>query len=84
MNRLQLMSDPSKTVPYQRFVLDPFLGRFHADRLAARRIDRRGIELDPKFVDCIVKRYIECAGGKYDDVFCHRERPELRFDEVLL
>ena len=40
------------------------------------------IELDPKFVDCIVKRYIEWAGGRYDDVFLIRDGQKLRFDEV--
>jgi hypothetical protein len=42
----------------------------------------RGIELDPKFVDCIVKRSIAHNGGKYDDVFVIRDGQKLRFDEV--
>ena len=42
----------------------------------------RGIELDPKFVDVIVKRAIQENGGKYDDVFVIRDGQKLRFDEV--
>jgi hypothetical protein len=29
-----------------------------------------------------VKRYIEWAGGKYDDVYVIRDGQKLRFDEV--
>ncbi|MDO5456637.1 MAG: DNA modification methylase, partial [Eubacteriales bacterium] len=42
----------------------------------------RGIELDPKFVDVITKRYIEANGGRYDDVFVIRDGQKLMFDEV--
>ena len=64
-------------------ILDPFLGS-GSTLIACCETDRvcRGIELDPKFVDCIVKRYIEWAGGKYDDVFVIRDGQKLRFDEV--
>ena len=44
----------------------------------------RGIELDPKFVDCIVKRYIEWNGGRYDDVYVMRDGQKLMFDEVAV
>ena len=64
-------------------ILDPFLGS-GSTLIACCETDRvcRGIELDPKFVDCIVKRYIEWAGGKYDDVFVIRDGQKLRFNEV--
>ena len=42
----------------------------------------RGIELDPKLVDCIVKRYIEWRDGKYDDVYVLRDGQKLKFEEV--
>ena len=42
----------------------------------------RGIELDPKFMDVIVKRYIEHQDGKYDDVYVIRDGQKLKFDEV--
>ena len=42
----------------------------------------RGIELDPKFVDVIVKRYIEHSEGHYDDVYVIRDSQKLKFVEV--
>jgi hypothetical protein len=33
-------------------------------------------------VDCIAKRYIEWAGGKYDDVYVIRDGQKLMFNEV--
>ena len=64
-------------------VLDPFLGS-GSTLIACMQTDRicRGIELDPKFVDVIVKRAIQENGGKYDDVFVLRDGQKLRFDEV--
>ena len=64
-------------------VLDPFLGS-GSTLIACMETDRvcRGIELDPKFVDCIVKRAIAHNGGKYDDVFVIRDGQKLRFNEV--
>lgn len=64
-------------------VLDPFLGS-GSTLIACIETDRicRGIELDPKFVDCIVKRAIAHNDGKYDDVFVIRDGQKLRFDEV--
>ena len=64
-------------------VLDPFLGS-GSTLIACMETDRicRGIELDPKFVDVIVKRAIQENGGKYDDVFVIRDGQKLRFDEV--
>ena len=55
-------------------VLDPFLGS-GSTLIACCETDRvcRGIELDPKFVDCIVKRFCEWQGGRYDNVYCIRD-----------
>ena len=52
--------------------------------IACEDTDRacRGIELDPKFVDVIVKRYIEHSDGHYDDVFVVRDGQKLKFEEV--
>lgn len=84
MKPVQLMSYPIKNSTMTNgIVLDPFLGS-GSTLIACCEMDRvcRGIELDPKFVDCIVKRYIEWAGGKYDDVYVIRDGQKLRFDEV--
>ena len=64
-------------------VLDPFLGS-GSTLIACCETDRvcRGIELDPKFVDCIVKRFCEWQDGRYDNVYCVRDGQKLRFDEV--
>jgi site-specific DNA-methyltransferase (adenine-specific) len=64
-------------------VLDPFLGS-GSTLIACMETDRvcRGIELDPKFLDCIVKRAISHNNGKYDDVYVIRDGQKLRFDEV--
>ena len=64
-------------------VLDPFLGS-GSTLIACMQTDRvcRGIELDPKFVDVIVKIAVQENGGKYDDVFVVRDGQKLRFDEV--
>ena len=69
MKPVNLMSYPIKNSTMTNgIVLDPFLGS-GSTLIACCETDRvcRGIELDPKFVDCIVKRYIEWAGGRYDD-----------------
>ena len=52
--------------------------------IACEETDRvcRGIELDPKFVDVIVKRYIEHSEGRYEDVYVLRGGQKLKFDEV--
>ena len=84
MKPVQLMSYPIKNSTMTNgIVLDPFLGS-GSTLIACCETDRvcRGIELDPKFVDCIVKRYIEWAGGKYYDVYVIRDGQKLRFDEV--
>lgn len=79
-----LMAYPMKNSTMTNgIVLDPFLGS-GSTLIACMETDRvcRGIELDPKFVDCIVKRAIAHNSGKYDDVFVIRDGQKLRFDEV--
>ena len=62
---------------------DPFLGS-GSTLIACEEIDRvcRGIELDPKYMDVIVKRYIEYRSGRYDDVYVIRDGQKLKFEEV--
>ena len=84
MKPVNLMSYPMKNSTMTNgIVLDPFLGS-GSTLIACCETDRicRGIELDPKFVDCIVKRYIEWNGGKYDDVYVMRDGQKLTFEEV--
>lgn len=84
MKPVTLMSYPIKNSTMTNgIVLDPFLGS-GSTLIACMETDRvcRGIELDPKFVDVIVKRAIEHNGGRYDDVYVIRDGQKLRFDEV--
>lgn len=84
MKPVTLMSYPIRNSTMTNgIVLDPFLGS-GSTLIACCETDRvcRGIELDPKFVDCIVKRYIEWNGGKYGDVYVIRDGQKLMFDEV--
>ena len=84
MKPIALMSYPIKNSTMTNgIVLDPFLGS-GSTLIACCETDRvcRGVELDPKFMDVIVKRYIEWAAGKYEDVYVLRDGQKLRFDEV--
>ena len=84
MKPVTLMSYPIKNSTMTNgIVLDPFLGS-GSTLIACMETDRvcRGIELDPKFVDVIVKRYLEANGGNYADVFVIRDGQKLMFDEV--
>ena len=67
-------------------VLDPFLGS-GSTLIACCETDRvcRGIELDPKFVDVIVKRYLAWAEeqDKEPDVYVLRDGQKLTFEEVI-
>lgn len=81
---IPLMSYPIKNSSMTNgVVLDPFLGS-GSTLIACQETDRvcRGMELDPKFVDVIVKRYVEYQEGKTDDVYVMREGQKLRLDEV--
>ena len=84
MKPVTLMSYPIKNSTMTNgIVLDPFLGS-GSTMVACMETDRvcRGIELDPKFVDVIVKRYIQANQGNYSDVFVIRDGQKLMFDEV--
>ena len=86
MKPVNLMSYPIKNSTMTNgIVLDPFLGS-GSTLIACCETDRvcRGIELDPKFVDCIVKRFCEWQDGRYDNVWCIRDGQKLRFDEVAV
>ena len=84
MKPVTLMAYPIKNSTMTNgIVLDPFLGS-GSTLIACMETDRicRGIELDPKFVDVIVKRAIDWNNGRYDDIFVIRDGQKLTFDEV--
>ena len=86
MKPINLMSYPIKNSTMTNgIVLDPFLGS-GSTLIACMETDRvcRGIELDPKFVDVIVKRYLSWCSGHDEaaDAFVIRDGQKLRFDEV--
>ena len=64
-------------------VLDGFLGSA-STLIACDQIDRIcfGVEIEEKFVDVAVKRFISAHNGKYDDVYVFRDGQKLKFDEV--
>ena len=63
-------------------VLDPFLGS-GSTLIAAEQAGRicYGIELDEKFVDVIVNRYIEQVGSS-DRVFLLRDASKTRYSDL--
>ena len=67
-------------------VLDPFLGS-GSTLIACCETDRvcRGIELDPRFVDVTVKRYLSwCSGhGEAADAYVVRNGQKLTPEEVM-
>ena len=84
MKPVGLMSYPIRnSTMTNAIVLDPFLGS-GSTLIACCETDRvcYGIELDPKFVDVIVKRYIEHSGDAAD-VYVWRDGQKLRYDEVV-
>ena len=67
-------------------VLDPFLGS-GSTLIACCETDRvcRGIELDPKFVDVIVKRFLSWC-SEHDakaEVYVLRDGQKLTYDEAV-
>lgn len=84
MKPVQLMAYPIRNSSMTNgIVLDPFLGS-GSTLVACEETDRvcRGVELDPKFVDVIVKRFIELKEGKADDVYLIRDGQKLTFEEA--
>ena len=65
-------------------VLDGFHGS-GSTMIACEQLDRkcRAVELDEKFVDVQVKRYIKFRDGKYDDVYVIRDGQKLTYEETL-
>lgn len=65
-------------------VLDGFLGSA-STLIACEELDRicYGVELEEKFVDVAVKRYIKYKEGRYDDVYVIRDGQKLSLDEVV-
>ena len=65
-------------------VLDSFLGS-GSTLIACAETDRvcYGIELDTKFVDVEVKRYIEWNDGRINDVWVERDGQKLTFKEIM-
>ena len=84
MKPVTLMSYPIKNSTMTNgVVLDPFFGS-GSTLIACMETDRvcMGIELDPKFVDVIVKRALAQNSGNYSDVYVIRDGQKLMFDEV--
>ena len=87
MKPVSLMSYPIRNSTMTNgIVLDPFLGS-GSTLIACCETDRicRGIELDPKFMDVIVKRYMAWA-QEHDlsvDVYVLRDGQRLTFNEVV-
>ena len=87
MKPVALMSYPLRNSTMTNgIVLDPFLGS-GSTLIACCETDRvcRGIELDPKFVDVIVKRYQSWCreNGETAEVYVIRNGQKLTFEEAL-
>ena len=83
MKPVNLIAYPIKNSSMSNcIVLDPF-GGSGSTLIACQETDRicRTIELDPKYSDVIVNRYIEFVGGS-DDVKLIRDGKTYTFDEV--
>ena len=65
-------------------VLDGFLGSA-STLIACEQLDRicYGVELEPKFVDVAVKRYIQLHEGNFDDMYLIRDGKKLIYEEVI-
>ena len=82
---IPLMAYPMKnSSAVNEIVLDAFLGS-GSSLIACDEIGRicRGIELDTKYMDVIVRRYILHADGKTDEVFCIRGGKKLTLEQVV-
>ena len=86
MKPVQLMSYPIKNSTMTNgIVLDPFLGS-GSTLIACCETERvcRGIELDPKFVDVIVRRFATWCqeNGKEEDIYVLRDGQKLMLEEA--
>ncbi len=87
MKPVALMSYPLRNSTMTNgIVLDPFIGS-GSTLIACCEMSRicRGIELDPKFVDVIVMRYLSWCqdNGVQEDVYLIRDGQKLTFDEAV-
>ena len=85
MKPVQLMAYPIRNSSMTNgIVLDPFLGS-GSTMMACEQTDRicRGIELDPKFVDVEVKRFLELKENKTDGVYVLRNGQKLTYEEAI-
>jgi len=65
-------------------VLDGFLGSA-STLMACEQMDRicYGVELEPKFVDVAVKRFIQYKNGNTDGIYVIRDSKEMSYEEVI-
>lgn len=65
-------------------VLDGFLGSA-STLIACDQIDRTcyGVELEPKFIDVAVKRYIKAHDDATSDVVLHRDGKEYTYEQAI-
>lgn len=65
-------------------VLDGFLGSA-STLIAADQLDRVcfGVELEPKFVDVAVKRFIQYRNGNTADIYVERDGKKLSYEEAV-
>lgn len=80
-----LMAYPMKnSTQTNGIVLDPFLGS-GSTMIACEETGRicRGIELDSKYMDVIVRRWTQYKQGNWGDVICIRDGKELTLEEVV-
>ena len=65
-------------------VLDPFLGS-GSTLIACEEINRScfGVEIEPKFVDVAVKRYVHYRNSQTEDVYLMRDGQRMSFEEAM-
>ena len=86
MKPIPLLAYPIKNSSMSNtLILDPFLGS-GSTLIACAETDRicRGIELDPKYADVIVKRYLSWCQDRdvTEEIYVVRDGQKLTFDEV--
>ena len=84
MKPIALMAYPIKNSCMSNcIVLDPFLGS-GSTLMACQETNRicYGIELDEKFVDVIIRRYVEMTGRR-DDVFVLRNGEKRPYNDYF-
>lgn len=86
MKPIPLLAYPIKNSSMSNtLILDPFLGS-GSTLIACAETDRicRGIELDPKYADVIVKRYLSWCQERdiTEEIYVVRDGQKLTFDEV--